>query len=136
MAVKAKSADATAIRPFTIETPEADLDDLRARVAATRWPEKETVDDASQGVELATMRARRSSRSASGVSIVNGRIAVASAVSALIAMWIPPLGSRSSRLSGSQKTAGALSLRSRDRTCEAAPCESATVGDCQRGRPL
>src|SRR2546423_4710757 len=52
-----KSAEATAIRPFTIETPEADLDDLRARVAATRWPEKETVDDASQGVELATMQA-------------------------------------------------------------------------------
>ena len=44
MAVTAeKSADATAIRPFTIETPEADLDDLRARIAATQWPEKETV---------------------------------------------------------------------------------------------
>src|SRR5438874_521796 len=57
MAVKAETADATAIRLFTIETPEADLDDLRARVAATRWPEKETVDDASQGVELATMQA-------------------------------------------------------------------------------
>ena len=38
-----------AIRPFTIETPEADLEDLRARIAATRWPEKETVDDQSQG---------------------------------------------------------------------------------------
>ncbi len=37
MAVMAeKSTDATAIRPFTIETPEADLDDLRARIAATR----------------------------------------------------------------------------------------------------
>jgi pimeloyl-ACP methyl ester carboxylesterase len=46
-----------AIRPFTIETPEADLDDLRARIAATRWPEKETVDDPSQGVQLATMQA-------------------------------------------------------------------------------
>ena len=31
----------TAIRPFTFEAPEADLDDLRARIAATRWPEKE-----------------------------------------------------------------------------------------------
>ena len=51
------SADATAIRPFTVETPEADLDDLRARIAATRWPEKETVDDQSQGVPLATMQA-------------------------------------------------------------------------------
>jgi hypothetical protein len=33
------------LRPFTIETPEADLEDLRARLAATRWPEKETADD-------------------------------------------------------------------------------------------
>jgi pimeloyl-ACP methyl ester carboxylesterase len=58
MAVMAeKTADATAIRPFTIETPQDDLDDLRARVAATRWPEKETVDDLSQGPSLATMQA-------------------------------------------------------------------------------
>ena len=48
---------AAAIRPFTFETPEADLDDLRARIAATRWPEKETVDDPSQGVQLATIQA-------------------------------------------------------------------------------
>jgi len=52
-----ESAGAPAIRPFTIEIPEADLDDLRARIAATRWPEKETVDDQSQGVPLATMQA-------------------------------------------------------------------------------
>ena len=52
-----KPAEATAIRPFTIETPEADLEDLRARIAATRWPEKETVDDPSQGVQLATIQA-------------------------------------------------------------------------------
>ena len=52
-----KTTDATAIRPFTIETPEADLDDLRARLAATRWPEKEGVEDASQGVQLATIQA-------------------------------------------------------------------------------
>src|SRR3954464_1624472 len=52
-----KTADATAIRPFTIETPEADLDDLRERIAATRWPEKETVDDQSQGPRLAMMQA-------------------------------------------------------------------------------
>ena len=45
------------VRPFTIETPEADLEDLRARLAATRWPEKESVDDPSQGVQLATMQA-------------------------------------------------------------------------------
>src|SRR5688500_17724419 len=46
-----------AIRPFTIETPEADLDDLRERIARTRWPEKETVADQSQGPQLATMQA-------------------------------------------------------------------------------
>src|SRR3954469_18129012 len=56
-AMAAKSAEATAIRPFTIEVPEADLEDLRARIAATRFPEKETVDDLSQGVQLATMQA-------------------------------------------------------------------------------
>src|SRR2546430_3471093 len=51
-----RSAEATAIRPFTIDVPEADLEDLRARIAATRWPEKEGVDDASQGVQLATIQ--------------------------------------------------------------------------------
>src|ERR687892_1295234 len=58
MPVKAeKATDATAIRPFTIETPETDLEDLRARIVATRFPERETVDDASQGPRLATMQA-------------------------------------------------------------------------------
>jgi hypothetical protein len=52
-----ESADAPAIRPFTIETPDAELEDLRARIAATRWPEKETVADISQGPQLATMQA-------------------------------------------------------------------------------
>src|SRR3954447_10368602 len=47
----------TVLRPFTIETPEAALEDLRARIAATRWPEKESVDDPSQGAQLATMKA-------------------------------------------------------------------------------
>ena len=37
--------------------PEADLEDLRARIAATRWPERETVEDPSQGVQLATIQA-------------------------------------------------------------------------------
>src|SRR5918992_3963742 len=46
-----------AIRPFTIETPQADLDDLRARIVRTRFPEKETVEDQSQGPQLATMQA-------------------------------------------------------------------------------
>ena len=48
---------ATAIRPFRVETPQADLDDLCRRIAATRWPEMETVDDPSQGVQLATIQA-------------------------------------------------------------------------------
>jgi pimeloyl-ACP methyl ester carboxylesterase len=52
-----KSTDATAIRPFTIDTSEKDLDDLRARIEATRWPEEETVDDISQGPQLAMMQA-------------------------------------------------------------------------------
>jgi hypothetical protein len=55
--VAEKSTDGTAIRRFTIETSEEDLDDLRARVEATRFPEKETVDDHSQGPRLATMQA-------------------------------------------------------------------------------
>jgi pimeloyl-ACP methyl ester carboxylesterase len=48
-----KTAGATAIRPFEIEASQAELDDLRARIAATRWPERETVRDDSQGVPLA-----------------------------------------------------------------------------------
>jgi len=49
--------EVTAIRPFQANTPEAELIDLRARIHATRWPEQETVTDASQGVQLATMQA-------------------------------------------------------------------------------
>ncbi|HUA31433.1 MAG TPA: epoxide hydrolase [Streptosporangiaceae bacterium] len=44
------------IRPFTVETPQADIDDLRQRIAATRWPDKELVPDHSQGVQLATIK--------------------------------------------------------------------------------
>ena len=47
---------AAAIRPFRVEVSPADVDDLRRRLAATRWPEKETVSDFSQGVPLATMQ--------------------------------------------------------------------------------
>jgi pimeloyl-ACP methyl ester carboxylesterase len=49
-------AGATEIRPFHIEIPEDEVDDLRRRIAATRWPSKELVADRSQGVQLATMR--------------------------------------------------------------------------------
>jgi pimeloyl-ACP methyl ester carboxylesterase len=45
-----------AIRPFTFRASQAALDELRRRVAATQWPEKETVGDDSQGVPLATMQ--------------------------------------------------------------------------------
>jgi len=46
----------TESRPFSVEVPEEDLVDLRRRIAATRWPERETVADESQGVQLATMQ--------------------------------------------------------------------------------
>ena len=61
------SADATSIRPFTVEISDAEVEDLRARIRATRFPEKEPVEDpivhplgdsvSPQGVELATMEA-------------------------------------------------------------------------------
>jgi Epoxide hydrolase N terminus len=47
---------ATEIRPFHSDVPEEELADLRRRIAATRWPERETVADESQGVQLATMQ--------------------------------------------------------------------------------
>src|SRR6187399_1554503 len=47
----------TDIRPFQVEVAEEDLDDLRRRIAAARWPSKELVADRSQGVQLATIQA-------------------------------------------------------------------------------
>jgi pimeloyl-ACP methyl ester carboxylesterase len=47
----------TEIRPFQVEIAEEQIDDLRRRIAATRWPSKELVDDRSQGVQLATLQA-------------------------------------------------------------------------------
>jgi pimeloyl-ACP methyl ester carboxylesterase len=47
---------ATDIRPFQVDVPQEALDDLRTRIAATRWPEKETGGDQTQGVQLATMQ--------------------------------------------------------------------------------
>jgi pimeloyl-ACP methyl ester carboxylesterase len=52
----AVAAEDSAIRPFHVSFPETELADLRRRVNATRWPERETVTDATQGVQLATMR--------------------------------------------------------------------------------
>ena len=49
------ASDGVAIRPFNIDVPEKELTDLRSRINATRWPDRET--DASQGVQLATIQA-------------------------------------------------------------------------------
>src|SRR5215218_3337117 len=46
----------TAVRPFHVDIPEEELVELRRRIAATRWPSKELVEDRSQGVQLATMQ--------------------------------------------------------------------------------
>ena len=51
-----QATDTTAIRPFRVNVPEAELTELRRRINATQWPERETVADQSQGVQLATMQ--------------------------------------------------------------------------------
>jgi pimeloyl-ACP methyl ester carboxylesterase len=51
-----RAADDTSIRPFHVRVPEAALVDLRKRIAATRWPDRETVTDQSQGVQLAKIQ--------------------------------------------------------------------------------
>ena len=55
-AAAVSSAEGNAIRPFRVDVSEEALLDLRRRMLATQWPEKETVTDQSQGVPLATMR--------------------------------------------------------------------------------
>ena len=52
----AVAAESNAIRPFRIDLPEAELIDLRRRIAATRWPDRETVNDQSQGIQLAKLQ--------------------------------------------------------------------------------
>src|SRR5260370_40378757 len=56
-AAKQTGGDKTAIRPFHVNIPEAELTELRRRINPTKWPERETVTDASQGVQLATIQA-------------------------------------------------------------------------------
>ena len=51
-----QAAENPSIRPFRAEVPQAALDDLRRRLAETRWPDKETVADASQGAQLANLQ--------------------------------------------------------------------------------
>jgi pimeloyl-ACP methyl ester carboxylesterase len=52
-----QTTDMTAIRAFQFEVPEAELIELRRRINATKWPDRETVTDESQGVQLATTQA-------------------------------------------------------------------------------
>src|SRR5205807_4077888 len=49
-----QATDKNGIRPFHVNFPETELTELRRRINATKWPERETVADASQGVQLAT----------------------------------------------------------------------------------
>jgi pimeloyl-ACP methyl ester carboxylesterase len=55
-ALAGKAAEDTAIHPFRVDIPDEALADLRRRIAATKWPKRETVTDASQGVQFATMQ--------------------------------------------------------------------------------
>jgi hypothetical protein len=48
--------DTAAIRPFRVDVPQADVDEMRRRLAATRWPDRETVSDRTQGARLADMQ--------------------------------------------------------------------------------
>jgi pimeloyl-ACP methyl ester carboxylesterase len=57
MAPDPTSGDADTVRAFEIDVPQAQLDDLQRRIAATRWPTREAVPDQSQGVQLATIQA-------------------------------------------------------------------------------
>src|SRR5271170_7924489 len=52
-----QAGDKNAIRSFHVNVPEAELTELRRRINATKWPERETVADASQGVQLETTQA-------------------------------------------------------------------------------
>jgi pimeloyl-ACP methyl ester carboxylesterase len=54
--IKGKAKGHNAIRPFQVHIPEEAIVDLRRRLASTQWPEKETVNDQSQGVQLATIQ--------------------------------------------------------------------------------
>ena len=51
--ISTEAAHQTAIRPFRVNVPETELAGLRGRIQATRWPERETVTDATQGVHFA-----------------------------------------------------------------------------------
>ncbi len=52
----ANAAEDRSIRPFKVQVPQAALEELRRRIAETRWPDRETVDDQSQGIQLAKLK--------------------------------------------------------------------------------
>ena len=56
MSASSTAAQLTTIRPFHISVPEAEIDELRRRANATRWPDRETVGDRSQGAQLAKLQ--------------------------------------------------------------------------------
>src|SRR5262245_46248843 len=56
MSVTTQPRSATGVRPFTVDVSQAELDDLRRRLADTRWPDRETVNDSTQGAQLARMQ--------------------------------------------------------------------------------
>ena len=60
--------DPDAIRPFHVNVPEAELVELRRHINSTKWPEKETVGDASHGVQLATIAFAQSAKDIRGAS--------------------------------------------------------------------
>ncbi|ESZ12982.1 epoxide hydrolase family protein [Mesorhizobium sp. L48C026A00] len=53
---QANAAEDRSIRPFKVQVPQAALEELRRRIAETRWPDRETVDDQSQGIQLAKLK--------------------------------------------------------------------------------
>jgi pimeloyl-ACP methyl ester carboxylesterase len=55
--MEARTSTTTEIRPFSVDVPQEDLDELRRRILATRWPSHELVEDRSQGVQLETIQA-------------------------------------------------------------------------------
>ena len=57
LSLAAAETNGTAIRPFRVSVPDADVADLKRRLAATRWPDKETVANQSQGAQLAKLQA-------------------------------------------------------------------------------
>jgi hypothetical protein len=50
------NGEKSALRPFRVQVPESQLADMRRRIKATRWPDRETVPDESQGIQLTTIQ--------------------------------------------------------------------------------